>query len=611
MENGGIQKCRKYFIFKIQDLVNNSYHTLEEKRQESLLKYIEVCIDTYDELRMSLDQSKLSRSYEGLLEGLDVQLRKHPFRLLDLYKEDFSRLHCLLRQASGKREKDSEKEKENVRGLEIHNIHRNLVALKKKLEVENLIECYIECLLKEQIFSNMDYLMEALVSDLLNIGYSMAYIVEYFKKQQGRYVETGDCEQIIKDMKHLNRTPVGFRIFIKYKIGSETQQERARELLARHFDLVFEDVLPAKNQWIQSGWQVATKVYQALDAYKAIDMARKEFQAVKQLFDMWQATQNFIKDDMWYAWEDETGFHKIGLGSVDNTRMLSYIDNNYRKQMERFLQLEKSVVNENKRTLERVLYTLHTAKGYSIQNRFLNFWSSLEYILHPFPKYTIIEKARVIVPEVFSLFYLKNKLNIFWIRLTYCMEKKGYKEKYPALNFFCTDCREGKDYSTRKVISCLLDKEKYSLLLSELSFHIVLERECMELIMLLTEPQKASKAIKEYYEEIRHDLNYIYRLRNQLIHSARDIDESLEYISFRLYRYVNSVLSTILYYEEKNSAYSIVDILSSIDATYQHYISKLSVEEPRKKQNGKGQERNEITEEEGYRLVRPKYLFLE
>lgn len=609
MENSGIQKCRKYFIFKIQDLVNNSYHTLEEKRQESLLKYIEVCIDTYDELRMSLDQSKLNRSYEGLLEGLDAQLQKHPFRLLDLYKDDFSRLHCLLKPTNGKREKENEKE--NGKGPEIHNIHRNLVALKKKLEAENLIERYIECLLTEQIFSNMDYLMEALVSDLLNMGYSMAYIVEYFKNQQGRFVETGDCEQIIRDMKNLNKTPVGFKIFIKYKVGSETQQERARELLGRHFELVSEEILPANNQWMQDGWQIATKVYQALDAYKAIDMARKEFQSIKQFFDMWQATQNFIRDDIWYAWEDETGFHKIGLGSVDNTRMLSYIDNNYRKQMERFLQLEKSVVNENKGTLERVLYTLHTAKGYSIQNRFLNFWSSLEYILHPFPKYTIIEKARVIVPEVFSLFYLKNKLNIFWSRLTYCMEKKGYKEKYSALDFFCTDCREGKDYSTRKVISYLLDKEKYTPLLSELLFHIVLERECKELIMLLTEPQKASKAIKGYYEEIRHDLNYIYRLRNQLIHSARDIDDSLEYISFRLYRYVNSVLSTILYYEEKNNAYSIIDILSSIDATYQNYSSKLSIEEPRKKQNSKEKEGNKITEEEGYRLVRPKYLFLE
>lgn len=612
MENQEIQNCRKYFIFKIQDLVNNSYHTLEEKRLESLLKYIEVCIDTYDELRMSLDQSKLGRSYEGLLEGLNAQLKKHPFRRLDLYKDDFARLHCLLQPTNVKREKDSEREKENGKGAEIHNIHRNLVALKKKLEAENLIERYIECLLKEQVFSNIDNLMEALVSDLLNMGYSMAYIVEYFRKQQSRFVEAGNSEQIIKDMKDLNKTPMGFRIFIKFKVDSESQQGRARELLERHFEIISAESIPTNNQqWMQDGWQVATKVYPALDAYKAIDMARKEFQSVKQLFDMWQATQNFIRDDIWYAWEDETGFHKIGLGSVDNTKMLSYIDNNYRKQMERFLQLENNVVNENKRTLERVLYTLHTAKGYSIQNRFLNFWSSLEYILHPFPKYTIIEKARVIVPEVFSLFYLKNKLNIFWSRLTYCMEKKGYKERYTALDFFCTDCREGKDYSTRKVISYLLDKDRYTALLSELSFHIVLERECRELVMLLTEPQKASKAIKGYYEEIKHDLNYIYRLRNQLIHSARDIDDSLEYISFRLYRYVNSVLSTILYYEEKNNAYSIIDILSSIDATYQNYSSKVLIDEPKNKQNNKGREDKKVTEEEGYRLVRPKYLFLE
>ena len=66
---------------------------------------------------------------------------------------------------------------------------------------------------------------------------------------------------------------------------------------------------------------------------------------------------------------------------------------------------------------------------------------------------------------------------------------------------------------------------------SELSFHIVLERECREIIMLLTEPEKTSKAIQEYFDGIKHDLNYIYRLRNQLIHSTKDIDDSLEYYS--------------------------------------------------------------------------------
>lgn len=41
------EDSRKYFIFKIRDLVNNSFHTLEEKRIESLLQYMGICISTY------------------------------------------------------------------------------------------------------------------------------------------------------------------------------------------------------------------------------------------------------------------------------------------------------------------------------------------------------------------------------------------------------------------------------------------------------------------------------------------------------------------------------------------------------------------------------------
>ena len=138
-----------------------------------------------------------------------------------------------------------------------------------------------------------------------------------------------------------------------------------------------------------------------------------------------------------------------------------------------------------------------------------------------------------------------------------------------------------------------------------------MERECRELIMLLTEPAKAYKAIQEYFDSIKHDLNYIYRLRNQLIHSAKDIDESLEYISFRLYRYVNSVLSTILYYEEKNSLYSITDILGSIDATYQNYSAKWSEDTKKKKSSSSDSSKKPVSIDEIYRIVRPKYLFIE
>ena len=599
MDENRLQSSRKYFVFKIQDLVNNSFHTLEEKRMESLLQYMEICISTYDELRMSLDQGKLKRSYEALLEGLDYQMKNHPFHKLDLYANDFSCLHRLIQQTGESCEK------------EMHKIHRNIVALKKKLESENIIECYIQCLLEEDSFQGMDYLMEALISDLLNIGYSMAHVCDFFKRQQQEFVESNDAKKVINNLKELDKEHTGFLIHISFKISSQTQTDSAIKLLKRQFQIRTSKEANIPIKAIPESSLIASKRYLALDEIMAVDMARKEFKSVIELFDMWQGTKNCIKDDLWYMWQEDTDYHRISLNSIDNTKMLTYIDNNYKKQMERFLQLNDEISNDNIRTLERVLYTLNSAKSFTVQNRFLNFWSSLEYILYSFPRFTIIEKARVVVPEVFGLFYLKNKMNIFWSRITYCMQKTGYAEKYPMLNQLCTECREAKDYSTKKMISFLSCENTYSKILSELSFHIVLERECREIIMLLTDTFKAGKAIKEYYDGIRHDLNYIYRLRNQLIHSAKDIDDSLEYISFRLYRYVNSVLSTILYYEEKNNLYNITDILSSIDSTYQDYSEKWMSEPKKKKGSAEAAQTSNISTDDLYRLVRPKYLFIE
>ena len=95
MDENKILKCQKYYIFKIRDIVNNSFHTLEEKRTECLIQYLELSINTYDEYRKALDPSKLKRAYEGLIEGLDFQIQHHPFRKLDLYKNDFTHLHYL------------------------------------------------------------------------------------------------------------------------------------------------------------------------------------------------------------------------------------------------------------------------------------------------------------------------------------------------------------------------------------------------------------------------------------------------------------------------------------------------------------------------------------
>jgi len=598
MDENKILKCQKYYIFKIRDIVNNSFHTLEEKRTECLIQYLELSINTYDEYRKALDPSKLKRAYEGLIEGLDFQIQHHPFRKLDLYKNDFTHLHKLIALSESERNK------------ELHNIYCAMVCLKKKLCAADIIGDYILCLEREEVFGEMDILIEALISDLLYKGYSLAYLIEWFKNQQTLFMKNGQDVSIIHNLTELDRQPIGHTIYIKFVIRSDTQLYPALQLLQKQFIIEKKEDFSFGNMWRGEEYYIAHKEYQALDITKAVSMAAKEFGETKELFDMWQGVQGCIRDDQQYGWVENNRLNLIMVKKTDNVKMLGYVDSYYKSQMNRFLKLKDDLVNEDIKVLERVLYTLNTAKTYKIQNRFLNFWSALEYTLYPFLRYTIIEKARVVVPEVFSLFYIKNKLNIFWARLTHYLEPRETDSELNEVIQFVRECKDLNDggYDTQKVIKVFQDEERIGKIIKGLEKHVVLERETAELQMLITNPYKAIIAIKKYYEAIMHDLNYIYRLRNQLIHSTKGLDDSLEHISMRLYRYVNSVLSTMLYYKEKNGEYTITDILNSIDATYLDYVSTWGDGNGKKKSVN---QKVELSLQEAYKIVRPPYLFIE
>lgn len=41
---------QKYFVFKLADVLNNSYYIFEEKRLASLQFTLQLCMDTYEEM---------------------------------------------------------------------------------------------------------------------------------------------------------------------------------------------------------------------------------------------------------------------------------------------------------------------------------------------------------------------------------------------------------------------------------------------------------------------------------------------------------------------------------------------------------------------------------
>ena len=41
MDMQKVMQCQKYYVFKIRDIVNNSFHTLEEKRIDSGVQHLD------------------------------------------------------------------------------------------------------------------------------------------------------------------------------------------------------------------------------------------------------------------------------------------------------------------------------------------------------------------------------------------------------------------------------------------------------------------------------------------------------------------------------------------------------------------------------------------
>ena len=271
-ENNRLFIAQKYFVFKMSDILNNAYHIFEEKRIESLQFILQLCIDTYEEMNnSSVGADKLRNAYKGLLRSLSYQLEKHPFHKLEVYRKDFSRLKELITQI-----KDDDKEK-------IPNpieLYMSLKSLQKKLEAQHICSQYVSCLQTELCFGEVDTLIEALISDLLYMGYSINFLNEWYKNnlrdhQFYKALEGESLEPYITRLLELDGKQQEYEVIIPYNVKSDSQKEIADQLLKKHFEIKSKEEFGGFTTWC---WK--EKVY-ACKKYMAAQRSSKQKQKTK------------------------------------------------------------------------------------------------------------------------------------------------------------------------------------------------------------------------------------------------------------------------------------------------------------------------------------------
>ncbi|WP_251861430.1 hypothetical protein [Clostridium sp. Marseille-Q2269] len=242
--------------------------------------------------------------------------------------------------------------------------------------------------------------------------------------------------------------------------------------------------------------------------------------------------------------------------------------------------------------IQRAINIIKGQKKQSKENRLINLWSVLEYMLTFHKGDSIIAKAKDIVPKVCCLYVLKDKINLFWNSLN------QYKSSsYKIVGEIIKNCRIDEDeyrYDLEKFINFVSIRGKD--IIEEFAFNDVLKRSIAEIGSLLSDGKIRSGLIKKLSIEVEMDLIRIYRYRNILIHSGNRDIKNINYKTLRLYQYNNNILGLIIHYKKNNPSLTIEEILNSIEYTYEKYINSI----------GKKVEKDELVN-----ICKPKYLFIE
>lgn len=243
---------------------------------------------------------------------------------------------------------------------------------------------------------------------------------------------------------------------------------------------------------------------------------------------------------------------------------------------------------ENISTIQRALNILKDSKEKSEENRLLNYWSTIEYILTFHEGASIISKIKEIIPKLICLYYIKDKFNNLWNLIS---KNPKVKEVFNK----CTREDNPSRYDLEKLIKFIIENK--TKLMEELKNNDVLIREMARIGEWLITPETRRKEISLLHEEVKYDLIRIYRTRNILVHSGYQTKTHISFKALRLNQYNNQLLGVIIHYKKSYPNITIEEILNSILHTYEEYVKLIN-------------DKIDIKDERIFEVCKPSYLFL-
>lgn len=257
------------------------------------------------------------------------------------------------------------------------------------------------------------------------------------------------------------------------------------------------------------------------------------------------------------------------LTITDVFKTYDYIDSNNNV----FTDTNRIIVDPKK---SHIMNKLHSAFAYTNLSRassfqetkYISLWIAIESVMRTGQYPDIISHIKYVLPEILAVRYFYKIVRNFSEDCMRC----GFKyETSLGVNMDSPD--------KKKLVSDLIlifrSPAQYSDFKVHCSNNELLSYRCNEIHTILNDTAMIISKIEHYTQKVRWHLQRLYRIRNEITHSAFQEDKSLMIYIEHLYTYLAQLISEVVYYVEHKQAQSVEEAYATILENYYTYIDLL------------------------------------
>lgn len=202
------------------------------------------------------------------------------------------------------------------------------------------------------------------------------------------------------------------------------------------------------------------------------------------------------------------------------------------------------------------------------ENKYISLWIALESVMRTGQYSDIISHVKFVLPEIMCIRYVYRIVRNFSEDCIRC----GIKHDATLnINMQLLD----KKALVQQLIAIFRDTTMYSTLYTRCEKSMLLQYRCSEIHRLLNDSNAIRAKFEHYTRKIRWHIQRLYRIRNEITHSAFREDKSLVIYIEHMYSYLAQLVSEVVYYVEHKNVESVEEAFAILLENYNTYMELL------------------------------------